>query len=170
MQFRRTTAVFLLAVFVLHCFGLQIIAGLQLIEHRSAMRASCKEIQPHFNYTAAELSTANWIHASEFVLNGRRYDVAFVEKTESGIVYYVIADSREDRLRAQQEVLNHQNDQEKSGSTHSPKKGIDNSTLLQITQMNIIPENKAFLYSVFQISGCGFRPVPPDPPPPRIVA
>ncbi len=167
MQMRRNTAVFLLAVFVLQCFGLQIIAGLKLAEHRSAMRAACKEIQPHFTYTAAELSSAKWIHEREFELNGRRYDVSYTEKTASGLVYHVIADSREDRLLAQQELLNKQNDQENSGTKHFAKKGIDGSALPQTVQLTTVPENDAILFSPFQFSGNNFRPVPPDPPPPR---
>lgn len=167
MQMRRNTAVFLLAVFVLQCFGLQIIAGLKLAEHRSAMRAACKEIQPHFKYTAAELSSAKWIHEREFELNGHRYDVSHTEVTESGIVYHVIADGREDRLRAQQELLNKQNDQEKSGTKHFAKKGITGSTLPKTLEIKTIAENKTVLFSQLQFSGNNFRPAPPDPPPPR---
>jgi hypothetical protein len=166
MQLRRYAAVFLLAVFVLQCFGLQIIAGLKLAEHRSAMRNACKKIQPHFTFTGAELATANWIHAHEFELNGRRYDVASLTQTSSGLVYHVIADSREDRLRAQQELLNRQNDQEATGTKQLAKKTIDGSVLPQINELLIIRENNTFLFSQLQISAGGFRPVPPDPPPP----
>ncbi|MGL5889464.1 MAG: hypothetical protein ACRC3B_06240 [Bacteroidia bacterium] len=164
---RRNTAVFLLAVFVLQCFGLHVIGGLKLAEHRSAMRAACKELQPHHKFTAAELASARWIHAREFVLNGRRYDVAAAVKTESGIVYHVIADSREDRLRAQQELLNKQNDQENTGTKHLAKKGVDCSVLSQVLQLNTISENSTVLFSQFHFSGSNFRTSPPDPPPPR---
>lgn len=167
MQMRRNTAVFLLAVFVLQCFGLQIIGGVKLAEHRSAMRAACKELQPRFKFTAAELSSAKWIHEREFELNGRRYDVSYTEKSASGIVYCVIADSQEDRLRAQQELLNKQNDQEKSGTKHFAKKGITGTALPNTVEIKTIPENNPVLFSQLQFSGTNFRPAPPDPPPPR---
>ncbi len=168
MLMQRIKAAFLLVVILLQCAGVHIWAGWQLNRHHAAMRKACKAIQPRLSFSAAELKNARWIHEEEFVLNGKLYDVTGLEKTASGLRYMVIADSHEDRLRAQQEILHRQEQDKQPGQKLILKKVLDQTVLPEAWQVLTAHETGKTLFISPGQTAQSFRLVPPDPPPPRV--
>lgn len=167
MQLQRNTALFLLGVFLLQCFGFQVLLGFQLAEHRSAMRAACKTLQPHHQFVSSELAKARWIHAREFELNGHRYDIVSIKQIDGKTIFEVIADDKEDRLRAQQQLLHKQSDQQNPSAKFTVKKSVDSSPLPLPLALHQLNTPTAIVFAAFHLSGSSMRPAPPDPPPPR---
>lgn len=169
MLLQRVKALFLLLIILVQCAGLQIWAGWQLGQHRAAMRKACKAIQPHLTFTPAGLAQARWIHAQEFELNGKRYDVTQIEQTATGIVYHVISDSREDRLHAQQELMHRQDGSSGPAQKVVLKKLTDYSELPDVMAILPVKATGKTCFDIRTQTSHGLRPVPPDPPPPRTV-
>jgi hypothetical protein len=169
MQLQRVNAFILLLIILIQSAGLQIWAGWQLRQHRAAMRSTCKQIQPHHSFSPDELQQARWIHTHEFELHGKRYDVVSVENIGSGIQYKVIADSREDRMRAQEELLNRQDNTTQPAKKIALKKLNDYCPLPQLAIMPATTETGKACFDTRSQTSSGLLPVPPDPPPPRTV-
>lgn len=169
MLLQRIKAVFLLLIILIQCAGLQIWAGWQLGQHRAAMREACKAIQPHLTFTPAGLKQAQWIHAHEFELNGKRYDVARIEQTASGIVYYAISDSREDRMHAQEKLIHQQDESSRPAQKIVLKKLSDYSAATDLVALLPLILSGKTCFDLRPQTTHGLRPVPPDPPPPRTV-
>ncbi|MCA6363358.1 MAG: hypothetical protein IM638_09990 [Bacteroidetes bacterium] len=169
MLLQRIKAFFLLLIILVQCAGLQIWAGWQLGQYRAAMRKACKAIQPHLRFTPAQLKQARWIHAHEFELNGKRYDVARVEQTDSGIVYHAISDSREDRMRAQEKLLHTQDESSRPAQKIVLKKLTDYSPATDAVSLPPLFLTGKTSFDLRPQASHGLRPVPPDPPPPRTV-
>lgn len=90
------------------------------------MRMARLEMQPHHTFRATEVPASCWKNAHEFELKGKRYDVLQTLVTEAGIVYQVVADNKEDQLRARKALAEQQSQQSnEKQSGHAIKKGVD---------------------------------------------